>query len=258
MARRCAVAGAKRRKLLRRHTAERAQGLGEIGGGLEALLGLLGQRARHHGVELGREALVGHALAEPDDRFGDVLLDVLHRRLGRKRQLAGQHFVQDHGQRIDVTARVERFALGLFGRHELGRAEHHALLGEDQRARLHLSLGHLGQAEIEDLRIILPVLTRQENVLGLEIPVHDAQIVSFLQRAADLNQDRNRALSRDGAVLAHGLIEILALEHLHHDVQRAVFFHLPVHEHLHGVRVRQLAHGARLAAKARREVFAIG
>jgi hypothetical protein len=59
-----------------------------------------------------------------------------------------------------------------------------------------------------------------------------------------------------GPSRAHRLVEVLALEVLHHDVERAVL-ELAVEEHLHGVRVGEVAHRARLAAEARDEVLAV-
>ena len=56
---------------------------------------------------------------------------------------------------------------------------------------------------------------------------------------------------------AHHLVEVLPLQVLHHDVERAVL-ELAVEEHLHGVRVREVAHRPRLAAEARDQVFAVG
>jgi hypothetical protein len=121
------------------------------------------------------------------------------------------------------------------------------------RAGPHLTFRHLGEAEIEHFRKILePTLQAQEDVLGLEIAVNDAHLVSLLQRAADLNQHRNRALHRHRAFLADRLVEVLALEQLHHDVERAVLLELPVHEDLRRVGMSQLAHRAGFAAESRR------
>ncbi len=65
------------------------------------------------------------------------------------------------------------------------------------------------------------------------------------------------AIHREGALGAHGLVQVLALEELHDDVERPVL-ELAVPEDPHGVRVGQVHHGAGLATKARDEVLAIG
>ena len=125
----------------------------------------------------------------------------------------------------------------LLGRHELRRAEDHALLGEHDRAGPHLALGDLGEAEVEHLgEVLQPALGAEKDVLGLEVAVDDARAVRLFERAADLDQDRERALDRHRAFRAHRLVEVLALEVLHHDVERAVL-ELAVEEHLHRVRV---------------------
>jgi hypothetical protein len=98
-------------------------------------------------------------------------------------------------------------------------------------------------------------VTAQEDVLGLQIAMHDALLVRFLQRAADLDQDADGAGGAERALAFHGSAQVLPLEQLHHDVQRIVAFELPVHEHLHGVWMGQLAHRPRLAPETRDQVF---
>ena len=85
----------------------------------------------------------------------------------------------------------------------------------------------------------------------------DAGLVRLVERAARRDEDGQRPLDGERPLGAHRLVEVLALEELHDDVERAVL-ELAEHEHLHGVRVRQLAHRARLAPEARHEVLPVG
>ena len=97
----------------------------------------------------------------------------------------GEQPVQQHAQRVDVGARVDGPAQALFWRHEQRRAHHRPGLGQ-VGAR---GVQQLGDAEVEQLDVGLAVRgTRDPDVLGLEIAVHDACLVRGLERAADLAQ----------------------------------------------------------------------
>jgi hypothetical protein len=248
-----------REELTQVHRARREppERLGELLRREVAIVGLLLERLHDDVREAGGEALARHALVERDRRLRHVELDVLHRRLRVVRELAGQDLVQDRRERVDVAARVELLALRLLGRHELGRPEHHALLREHDAARAKLALGHLGETEVEHLREIpAAVLVGEEDVLGLQVAVNDAEAVGLVQGAADLHQDRDGSLVRERTLLADDLVQVLAVQELHHDVERAVL-QLAVQEHLHGVLVRQVAHRPGFAAEAGRQVLPV-
>jgi hypothetical protein len=122
--------------------------------------------------------------------------------LGVERQLSGEHLVEDHRERVDVAARVERPALGLLRRHELRGPEDHSLLGEDDRAGAHLALGHLRQTEVQHLGEVRDVAhPAEEDVLRLEVPVHDPHLMRLIQGTADGDQDGNRPVDGDGPPL---------------------------------------------------------
>ncbi len=231
---------------------------GELGGGAVPLLRGLLEGLEQRQAEAGGELLAGDALVEGDGRLGDVRLDVFHRRLGVEGELAGEHLVEDDRQRVDVAARVEHLALRLLGRHELRRAEDHALLREHDRAGPQLALGHLGEAEVEHLGVVAQAAVGgEEDVLRLEIAVDDPLEVRLLEGAAALDEDGHRALGRERALLADHLVQVLALQVLHDDVERSVV-ELAEEEHLDGVGVLQVAHRAGLAAEAGDQVLAVG
>jgi len=66
------------------------------------------------------------------------------------------------------------------------------------------------------------VLRDEVQVLGLEVPVHDAVLVRRVDRGRDLAGDRERGRRRQRALAGDPLRERLALEQLHDDVRAAV------------------------------------
>ena len=59
---------------------------------------------------------------------------------------------------------------------------------------IELEVGHLGDAEVDDLHEVAEaVALDQEDVLGLEIAVHDALLVRGRERLAALVHDQRRA-----------------------------------------------------------------
>ncbi len=147
--------------------------------------------------------------------------------------------------------------LRLLRAHELRRTEDHPLLRQDERAGAHLALGHLGEAEVEHLREVPePSLLAEEEVLRLHVAVDDPRLVRLFQCAADLDEDGQGAGDREGTFGADRLIEVLPLQELHDDVERAVL-ELTVEEDLGRVGVRQVAHRPGLAAEARDEILPV-
>ena len=64
-----------------------------------------------------------------------VLEDHADRAVRLKRELSGEELVQDHSDRIEVSACVERISPSLLGRHVLGRSDDEAVTGELRRRR---------------------------------------------------------------------------------------------------------------------------
>ena len=107
-------------------------------------------------------------------------------------------------------ARVEGLPLRLLGRHELGRAEHHALLREDDRpGRISRSVTLASPKSSTFGKSLKPALVDKKDVFGLEIAMHDARAVRFFERAAHLNREsESRAPPASAPRLAHGLVEV--------------------------------------------------
>jgi hypothetical protein len=96
----------------------------------------------------------------------------------------------------------------------------------------------------------------EKDVLGLEIAMHDAELVRLGERAAHLGQDLEHPLPLERLLLVEDLVQAASLEQLHRDVERAVGRAIEVVRR-DRVRVAQLAQHVALAAKPRDEVLVL-
>jgi hypothetical protein len=237
---------------------ERAQDGGRLAGRLAGAGQLdrqrllqIGHQARHVGIAA-LEVLVGHAVEDRGERGGrlraarlqvrHVLAHVLHGdrdlRLAVERDVADEHLVQHHAQRVDVRLAVDVVAERLLGRHVVGRAEH-APVG-----RQALLVERAGDSEVGDLGGALAV---DQHVLRLHVAMHDVVRVGTAERAGDLDRVGDRLVHRQAAHPADALLERLALDVLEHDVRAALV--LAGVDHADDVRVAELGDRARLAAE---------
>ena len=164
-----------------------ANAVAELAHRLEAIVRRLRERLRGwpRRIGSGRAHPLGHRL-DGDRRLRHVLRRPLPGRVGLEGELAGEHLVRHHAERVDVAARVDGLARELLGAHVRRRPEHHALLGELLLVLVFLARP-LGDAEVEDLHeVLLPGALDEHHVVGLEVAVHDAAPVRLLERAADL------------------------------------------------------------------------
>ena len=151
---------------------------------------------RHHGCER-RDFVVDVAMQE---------LRFVH--VAREHFPAGEQPPRDAPERVEVRAPVEVHAQDLFGRHEAGRAEHRAQLGQLRRLddRLRGTNGrrdrpghgglveHLDDTEIEQLADIdfIGGATR-EQVRRLDVAVKQVGIVRFGERGTRLREQLDHA-----------------------------------------------------------------
>ena len=128
------------------------------------------------------------------------------RRASRVRDLAGEHLVQDAAEAVEVRPAIHtRRAVRLLWAHVGGRAHRHA------RGRQVLSVSDLqrpGDAEIRDQR----VAPAEQDVLGLDVPVHDALAVRVAQRVGHLAGDLQRVVERQLTLAPQPIPEGLALD----------------------------------------------
>jgi hypothetical protein len=162
----------------------RAERSGKLLGGVETSRRVLHEAALHHGAQRGR-----HLRAQAAQRRRVVVADAVdHRGVGvtPERPLAGQHLVEHHPQRPEVGAVVHRPARGLLRAHVGHRPRRRAGAGE--RAR-----GHLGDAEVHDAH---PTARTHDDVLGLDVAVHDAACVRGREPLGHARGDLDRLLHR--------------------------------------------------------------
>ena len=98
-------------------------------------------------------------------------------------------------------------------------------------------VGHLGRALLVD-----------QHVLGLHVAVHDVARVRGAQGAGDLDRVGDRLGDRQAALAPDAVLERLALDVFEDDVRAPLV--LARVDNTDDVGVRELGHGARLAAKA--------
>ena len=106
-----------------------------------------------------------------------------------ERRGAGEQFVEQHAQRVDVAAGVDVQAahLGLLGAHVQRRADHLAEAGEERLLGQLLTDG-LGDAEVDDLGHRHAVVQRDQDVGRLEVAVDDPLLMGVLDGLADRDE----------------------------------------------------------------------
>jgi hypothetical protein len=114
-----------------------------------------------------------------------------------ERQDIAEQPIHHHAERPDIAARVHQVRRrDLLGRHVAGRAQAVLRPGDAQRRAAQL----LGEPEVEHLDGVLGGAARpQEQVLRLEIAMHDAQTMRFSQGLADLQDVAERRLYAERA-----------------------------------------------------------
>ncbi len=139
----------------------------------------------HRAVELsGRDGVLVQDLPQGLDRGG-----------GLERRTTGDQAVEQRTQRIQIGRRTHLFgpAGGLLRRHEARSPDD--LAGMRQVAQ---PAGPLGQAEIADLRVSIPV---QQDIAGLQVPVDDPLLVRVRHGDGHVQHQLGRPPARQRAVL---------------------------------------------------------
>jgi hypothetical protein len=147
-----------------------------------------------------------------------------------KRHAASDHFIDHNAQRIEIRARVEFIAS---------------------------HPGSLLEAEIDDLdNCFAFVAPRQEDVIGFEVTMNDAQLVRGVQASRCLLENFRNLRHRKRTPPREGLTERFAFQKLHGDVGRAV---IGLAGFVNGddIGVMNAPRGSRLILKAQQEVGVI-
>ena len=109
------------------------------------------------------------------------------------------------------------------------------------------ALAQLRETEVENLRVLRVAAVNDHQIFRLQIAMDDARLVRLGQPRADLNEEARRARKSPRPLAPEQRREIVALDELHHEIERAVG--LAEVERLNDVRVIELADRLRLEAK---------
>ena len=134
----------------------------------------------------------------------DLLDGNLHHVVSIKGQMTREHLVHHDAHRVDVTGAVGLVSFCLL-RADIMHAAH-CLTGQ----HLVICPGNTGNAEVHHAQL---AVIQQHNILGLDIPVHDAVGVGMLQRLEDLGDEVH---GLPAGKLAAPLVEVLPQGHAVH------------------------------------------
>ena len=127
---------------------------------------------------------------------------------------SGEQFVEHGGQRVYVDGGARRQALDDLGRQVVGGAD------DRRRARGAGRVDQLGHAEVGEQRGRGAARAGrgegvQQDVLGLDVAVHDARRVRGGQPVGDVRRDGDRGLRREPAVVLQARAQVRAADQLH-------------------------------------------
>ena len=168
----------------------------------------LGQRPRHDGVQCQRQLRV--EVAGCGWLVRDDLLDQGKVRLGIKGPLARQQLVQHDACSEQISACIDRMALNLLGRHVFERANHRAL-GAGGLARV-LNTGHTKVGQLD------ATAGFNQQIGGLDVAVNDALLVRIVKRREQVAHDAQGLLQCVDVPPVQVVLEVIALNELHHQV----------------------------------------
>ena len=144
-----------------------------------------------------------------------------HHRLWRagKRRTSRDHLVGEHAEGVDVGAVIEvRVAGGLLGRHVPRCAHRRAELRQRLRGADAGCVQRLRDAEVGDLGRA----AGQEDIVGLDVAVHDAARVRVSECASDVAEDARELRHRHGRAGGEPCAQRLAVDVRHGEEGQAV------------------------------------
>ena len=153
-----------------------------------------------------------------------------HRVVAFVGNLAGKHLVEDATERIDVGPRVGVRAGYLLGRHVVDGSDEMSL-GRQAGGGVEL----LRKPEVGQVRVLLAVAHRDQDVRGLDISMYEAAAMCSIERGCELLEQLNGALRFDRSVLHQDLAEVRACDVVHHEEQQPLVLARVVDPHDVGV-----------------------
>ena len=163
-----------------------------------------------------------------------------------ERQFAGEHFVNDHAEAVDVGAVVDVVRPFVLLRGHVGRATERRA-GEGQGEVAPRVADDAGDPEVDDLHAALRI---EQDVLGLDVAVPHALRVGRGKGIANPRHHGER-LRRSEAPGPHRLAEVHAIHELHEEVEKAAAF--PAFEHGDDVGMAEFSQHPRLTGEALRK-----
>ena len=144
----------------------------------------------------------------PGRREQHDLLDSGEISVAVKRPLAGKQLVQQNSGGKNVGACIDGAALNLLRRHVLERSDHRPL-----RARGVTGVLDAGHTEICELDATTGF---NQQVGRFDVAVHDALLVRVLQRRQQVGHDGQRLPQCVQLALVKVVLQVVALDELHH------------------------------------------
>ncbi len=213
-------------------------------GGAGSLVAVLGEQRGDECVEARVDR--GHQRRQARRCHVQVLPGEVGGRGAGEQRATGQHFPQNHAERVQVRARVDGEPAKLLRRHVLRRADAHGPDGD--RCLPGVDVEQLRDPEVEDLHRRAARALRQEQVLGLQIAVDHSGAVGGRDAGQDLPQDVDGFAGRNRAAV-DAASQRLAVQQLHQQHGPSVRRRGEA-EDIDQVRVADLVHQPRLLNEA--------
>ncbi len=182
-------------------------------GGLEAVVGLLGEGAHDQAVQLRRRGVGGLRRGRRD--VLDVLVDHREGGLAGERGPQREEFVEEAARRVQVGAVVDRLAERLLRGEVLRGAHDHAGLGH----RGGRAVQGAGDAEVHHLD---RAVVGDDDVRRLDVAVHDAVLMRIGERLQHPGDDDQGLLGPGRLGVDEEIADGAALDQLHDDVRHAL------------------------------------
>lgn len=194
----------------------------------------VGQELGHRGIAV--VAFAGHGVHDDGfEVFGNLPIrtsfgrwfGIFHQNLGDDGQIAGravgnaagQAFIQDDSQTINVGAGVQGIAADLFGTHIERSAQHCTGSGE---ASFVGGAHDFCDPKIEEFHKICPLARTQENVFGLDVAMQNTTFVGGSEGLSKLFADVDGVGFTEGRTAREPLSEAFSEKKLHFNIRATV------------------------------------
>lgn len=213
-----------------------AQRLNKGGAAAKALFGTFGERARQHQVEFGR--FVRRQRRRRRRRRLHVRHDQL-RRCAREGHNAGDDFVSDNRQRVEIAASINALRRRLLRRNIFWRSHENAGTGQT------LTVRRLRDAEVGQQNAPFDI---DQDIMRLDVAVNGALRMGVVECISDWRNDADRHCQTERAAFADNRVQRSSANIFHGDVSQTVRFANVVHGD--DIRMAEIRNRYRLTFKA--------